>query len=244
MILPLQRLHNNEGITLKLTGINSMIFELPLTEERVKPHQVTALHLFVVFTMFITAAVLLVSYYAVSHMPEDKALSHRTVLYYGLAAGMGMMLISILMLVIILVKNKWLQKPLNNLTMRGAELLLMLVFAGFALAYGITVPGIVFLVLAGAIVFAINWERKIGTPLTIVVNKEGIRPPVSTRKRFIEWPEVEHVLLRFGTLTVNCTDNRLYQWNISTTDFEPEVFEVFCIRQVDKAREQRAKNDW
>ncbi len=221
-----------------------MRFELPLTEERVKPHQVTALHLFVVFTMFITAAVLLVSYYAVSHMPEDKALAHRTVLYYGLAAGLTVLLMSVVMLVIILVKNRWLQKPLNNFIMRCVELLLMLVFAGFALANGIIVPGIVFLALAAAIVFAINWERKKDVPFTIVVDKEGIKPPVNARKRFIEWPEVEHVLLRFGTLTINCADNRLYQWNIGNTEFEPDVFEVFCIRQVDKAREQRDKNDW
>lgn len=221
-----------------------MRFELPLTEERVKPHQVTALHLFVVLTMFITAAVLLVSYYAVSHMPEDKALSHRSVLYYGLAAGMSVLLLSVLMLVIILVKNRWLQKPLNNFIMRGIELLIMLVFSGIALANGIIVPGIIFIVLAAAILFAINWERKKDVPLTIVVDKEGIKPPVNSRKRFIEWPEIEHVLLRFGTLTINCADNRLYQWNIGNTEFEHDVFEVFCIRQVDKAREQRDKNDW
>lgn len=221
-----------------------MTFELPLTEDRVKPHQVTALHLFVVLTMLITASVMMVSYYAVSHMPEDKALAHRSLLYYGLAASLAIYAVSAILLIIILVKNKWLQKPVNNLILRIVELLLMLVFAAYAWSVGVIVPAIIFTLLAGAIVFAINWERKKDTPLTILVDKEGIKPPVNSRKRFIEWPEVEHVLLRFGTLTINCADNRMYQWNVGNTMFEPEVFEVFCIRQVDKAREQRDKNDW
>jgi hypothetical protein len=203
-----------------------MTFELPLTEERVKPHQVTALHLFIVLAMIITASVIMVSYYAVSHLPEDKALNYRTVLYYGLAVAMGIYAVSAIMLT------------------RIAELIIMLVFAGYAWSTGTTVPAIIFTLLAAAIVFAINWERKKDTPLIIVVDKEGIKPPVNSRRRFIDWKEVEHVLFRFGTLTINCADNRLYQWNIGNTAFEPEVFEVFCIRQVDKAREKRDKNDW
>ncbi len=221
-----------------------MTFELPLTEERVKPHQVTALHLFIVLAMIITASVIMVSYYAVSHLPEDKALNYRTVLYYGLAVAMGIYAVSAIMLTLILFKNRWLQQPVNNLIMRIAELIIMLVFAGYAWSTGTTVPAIIFTLLAAAIVFAINWERKKDIPLAIVVDKEGIKPPVNSRRRFIDWKEVEHVLFRFGTLTINCADNRLYQWNIGNTAFEPDVFEVFCIRQVDKAKEKRDKNDW
>jgi len=221
-----------------------MTFELPLTEERVKPHQVTALHLFIVLAMIVTASVIMVSYYAVSHLPIEKALKFRTVLYYGLAAGLAIYAVSAVMLTLILFKNRWLQQPVNNLIMRVAELLIMLVFAGYAWSVLAIFPAVLFTLLAGAIVFAINWERKKDTPLTIVVDKEGIKPPVNARRRFIDWKEVEHVLLRFGTLTINCADNRLYQWNIGNTHFEPEVFEVFCIRQVDKAREKRDKNDW
>jgi hypothetical protein len=152
--------------------------------------------------------------------------------------------VSLVLITTVIAQNRWLQRPLNNLVIRIIELLLLvLLFIGSILS-GLMIPAIIFAVLCTTIILAISWERKKNIPLYIKIDKDGIKPPFSSRTRHIDWTDIEHVILRFGTLTVNCVDNRLYQWNVNAFNFEPDVFEVFCIRQVDKAKEKRDKNDW
>jgi hypothetical protein len=221
-----------------------MRFELPLVEERVKPHQLTALHLFVAFILLITASLLLVSYSAVSHLPEDKLAEYKMLLYFGPAVSVALYAITAILLIVTIVKNKWLQKPMNNMLFRTFELLLIASLFIYCTVAGLVIPAIIYAILCTTIILAISWERKKHIPLVINIDKDGIKLPITSRTRIIDWADIEHVILRFGTLTVNCVDNRLYQWNIGNYNFETDVFEVFCIRQVDKAKEKRDNNNW
>ncbi len=222
-----------------------MEFELPLTEKRVKPHQVTALHLFVALVLIITASVVMVSYYAVSHLPVDKALKYRNVLYYGQAFGIALFAVSLALILIVTLRNKWLVgNMVNNILLRMLELIIMLGLTVFALINNYGTPAIIFGLLAVTIIFAIYWERMNNIPLVIHVDKTGIKPPVTSRRRFLDWKEVAHVVFRFGTLTVNCYDNRMYQWTVGNVNFEKELFDVYCIRQIDLAKDKRDKSDW
>lgn len=221
-----------------------MRFELPLVEERVKPHQLTALHLFVAFILLITASLLLVSYSAVTHMPEDKLAEYKMLIYFGPAVSFALYAIAAILLVVTIAKNKWLQIPLNNMLFRVFELMIIATLFIYCAMTGLVIPAIIYAILCTTIILAISWERRKHIPLLINIDKEGIKPPISSRTRIINWADIEHVILRFGTLTVNCVDNRLYQWNVGSFNFETDVFEVFCIRQVDKAKERRNNNNW
>lgn len=222
-----------------------MEFELPLTEERVKPHQVTALHMFVALVLIVTASVVMVSYYAVSHLPISKAIQYKNILYYGQAFGIGLFVISIALMLAVTLRNKWLIKnPVNNILVRVLEFLMLGGLAVVAVINGYHTPAIIYALLALTIAFAIYWERMNNIPLTIHIDKTGIHPPVTSRRRLLNWKEVAHVVFRFGTLTVNCYDNRMYQWSVGNVDFEKELFDVYCIRQVELAKDKKDKNDW
>lgn len=222
-----------------------MTFELPLTEERVKSHQVTALHLFISFILVITGAVVLAGYYGVSKMPIDKALQYRSVLYYGQAVGIGVLVLGLGLLLLILLKNKTLMRnPFFNFVLRVLEFMVMIALTILAIRSHVTVPAVTYGLLAATVCFAIYWERLSDKPLVIKVDQTGIRLPVNSRKRFIDWRDVDHVLLRFGTLTLNMHDNSMMQWSVGNLAFEKELFDVYCIRQIEKAKERRVKNDW
>ncbi|RYE23176.1 MAG: hypothetical protein EOP51_11400, partial [Sphingobacteriales bacterium] len=91
-----------------------MVFELPLTEQRVKTHQVTALHLLVALAAIGAGAVL-------SHFYAPAAVWGIAVL----AAGVVLMLVAMF-------RNKWLLKKNTNRIVRVFELMAMLCLAGFA----------------------------------------------------------------------------------------------------------------
>ena len=62
------------------------------------------------------------------------------------------------------------------------------------------------------------------------------------RRSSLAWNEIEQVILRFGILTIDCTDNHLYQWNVNTPDFSKEELEAYCTKQV--MENKGKKSDW
>jgi hypothetical protein len=220
-----------------------MKYELPIAEERVKPHQLTALHLFVAFIFLITASLLLLGNAAVSHMPEGKTVKYESLKFFGPSVSYMLYGIAAVILLVSILKNKWLQQPFNNMLFRIIELLIMGALFGYCALTQLTVPTIIYGILSATIILAITWERKKNIPLTVTIDSDGVKPPVTSRIRMLTWAEVEQVILRFGTLTVNCADNRLYQWNVAASDFEHTAFETYCAKQVEEAKVNR-KNDW
>ena len=202
-----------------------MTFELPLVEERVKPHQVTALHLITALAFTGTGAVL----YKLHEPVKEWALA--------------LLIAGIALIATVFVKNKWLIKPAANRYFRMGELMILLCISSFMVLKGWMIPAAMFGVLSAVVLFALYWERGGGGMLQIRIDAEGIKLPVTSRRRLIEWPEVEQVILRFGTLTINGADNRLFQWSVYNVDFDKEVFEAFCHRQIEAARSRRVA-DW
>ncbi len=201
-----------------------MTFELMLPEERVKPHQVTALHLMAALAMIGTGAVIRLFYPVAT--------------WSLVLAGAG-----VLVLILSLFRNKWITAVRVNFAFRIAELSIM---GGLAIFFAIkhwTPPAVMFGVLAAAILFSIFWERSSSQVQIIRIDEQGIKLPITSRKRSLNWPEVERVILRFGTLTIDCEDNRLYQWNITNADIDNEIFEAFCFAHIEAGRKKRIA-DW
>lgn len=202
-----------------------MTFELTLPEVRVKHHQVTALHLMAALAMIGSGAVLRQ--------------------YYPPATNWGLILAGggIILLLLAMFRNKWLTRSKANRVVRILELLLMAGLTVYFIRRHWTPPAIMFGGLSVAILFAVFWEYSVGNVQTIRIDEEGIKLPVTSRKRSISWPEVEKVILRFGILTIDCEDNRLYQWNIAETDIDNEIFDAFCYAHIEAGKKKRVA-DW
>lgn len=194
-------------------------------DERVKPHQVTTLHMVCALAFIVTGAIIVVYNY--------------TIPLWGaaiLAAG-------ILLTIAVMAKNKWVISKKINPIFRIAEL----VIAGGVCAYSAMqqwkFPIVIFGALSAAILFALYWERAGGGTLAVHIDDEGIQLPVTTRKRFKPWTEVEAVILRFGTLTIDFTDNSFVQWEIPNA-IDNEPLEAYCTQQIEANRSKRRNDDW
>jgi len=201
-----------------------MSFELPLTEEKVKPHQSTAMHLMSGFIFSGTGAIFL----AISQPLK----------YWGIA----LLVAGLLLLVTTVIKHRWLVLTGANRIFRIAELLIFLCLASYCAMHKWWVPTTMFGVLSASILMALLWENGENN-LLIRVDEQGIKLPVTSRKRFIDWSEVEKVLLRYGTLTVDCADNRLFQWNVKKMDVDAATFDAYCSKMIEEGKDRRAA-DW
>lgn len=214
-----------DGFGLSFPTFAAMVYDLPLVEEKVKPHQVTTLHLVSSFA-FIGAGAIIVIY-------------NYTIPGWGLA----LLLTGLLMLCMTIFKNKWLTGKKINPAFRVIELLIAIAFCSYSVIMQWKFPIVIFGGLCAALLFALYWERSAGNKLFVHIDDDGLRLPV-VRRRFIPWSEVENVVLRFGTITINCVDNHLFQWTIAEPGFDNEIFETYCKTKVEENVSKRRKDEW
>jgi hypothetical protein len=203
-----------------------MSFDLPLAEQKVKPHQVTALHLLAALA-FIGSGALFYNF----HDPSK-------------GWSLPLLFAGAILLLVAIFRNKWIVTPKVNRIFRTVELMILLSLLSYAGIHKWGPPSFVFGVLSAAVLFALFWEFGGEGSSVIHIDKQGFKLPLGSRKRFIAWVEIEHVLLKFGTLTVNCYDNRLYQWSLGAIDLNNGEFDEFCSEQIEEAKKNKDKNDW
>ena len=202
----------------------AMVYDLPLVEEKVKPHQVTTLHLICALGFIGAGAIITIYNYTIPMW------------------GGALLIAGILLLLVTIFKNTWVIRK-ANLPVRVVELVIAITVAIYATAQHWKFPMGMFGALSAGLLFAIYWEREKGAVLYIHIDDGGLRLPV-VRKRLLPWTEVDDVVYRFGTLTVNCADNHLFQWNIADNDVDNEIFEAYCKAKVEAHMDKRRKDDW
>jgi hypothetical protein len=203
-----------------------MVYDLPLVDEKVKPHQVTSLHL-ISSLAFIVAGVIIFVY-------------NYTITYWGLA----LLLTGVLLLAVTVIKNKWATSDKINPALRIAELFIAAWIAIYSATQHWKFPMGIFGVLSAAILFSIYWERPANRALFVHIDREGVKLPVTYRKRFLPWTEIEKIVLRYGTLTIDCADNSLFQWSLADNKVDQGPFESWCSNQVEEHRSKRRSDDW
>lgn len=203
-----------------------MVFDLPVMGERVKPQQVTALHLFCSLAFMGTGAIIFIYNYQIT--------------YWGLA----LLIAGIALVVLTIFKNKWVIGHKINLILRIKELAISVAIAALSYYEQWKFPIIIFTSLTVAILFSLYWERGIGKRLYAHIDEAGVRLPATSRRRFIGWVNIEQVLLRHGVLSIDCVDNKLYQFDVSGYSADDEAFEAFCKAQVAANAGKRKKDEW
>ncbi len=203
-----------------------MEYRLQLVEEKVKRHQVTALHL-TCGLAFLGGGAVIFAYNSV-------------ITQWGLA----LLLFGLALMSLTIFKNKVVTAPKSNTILRVLELLVSAALCIYSATQRWNFPIGIYGILSAGIAYAMFWERSAGGKQFILINEDGIKLPIDSRKRFIQWPEVEKVIFRFGTLSVNCADNRMFQWNMHNPDFDMAVFESWCDQQVEANKSKRLVDDW
>lgn len=220
-----------------------MHFDLPLAEEKVKQRQVITLHLIVSFALMTTGLFLLLLKSFFSTLPAEKVAS---LMSFTISKGWGIVILlaGMGLMAVILAKSGWLTDKKVNRTVRAVELMVILSLSAFAVMNELYTPALLYGLIAAAILFAIYWESVSDNTLYIHINDKGIKLPLTSRKKFVEWWEIEQVLLRFGILTIDCHDNRLFQWNIGSVNFDKEELKRFCSEHIAANKEKRKKYAW
>src|SRR5690606_6101195 len=97
--------------------------------------------------------------------------------------GTALLLLGLVLMATVFVRNKWLVAPAVNRYFRIGELMILLCISSFMVLKAWMVPAAMFGILSAVVLFALYWERGGGDMLRIHIDTEGIRLPVTSRRR-------------------------------------------------------------
>ncbi len=204
----------------------------------------TALHLIVVFVVLISGVFLLLYRSVLNSLPDADRASLAVLPVAGWKAWL-MIALSVLLFWIVVGKNKWLQQKNFSRLLRIFEFGLLAAFAFTTFQKGIFTPGFFYAVVCLLIIYSFFKEAKAHKISAIIFDLNGVLIPRQSTPKKLLWQEVERVLLKHQVLSVDCYDNRLYQWNVNTeTTFHVGAFQEFCNAQIEQAKDKRAADDW
>lgn len=225
-----------------------MVFEVPLAKQNVKPHQVTAMHLLAALAFVAVASIMLLVNNMVIELPDAPAPAvqkEQIAVFDTVDMGSSIVLaIGVFILLATLFRNRWLTTPLNNNIFRLVESYLSLGIAIYFLARGWNLPCAIFTLLTITLAFAKFAEKGKLKHKHVIFTQDDIKLPIGLRTSQLKWTEVEQVLLRHGTLTINGINNKLYQWMTASHQIDTNAFEEFCAAQIEEAKKDRKKYDW
>lgn len=212
-----------------------MTFTFYLTSATRQRNPANALHLMVAVMLFGIAIASEVLFWFTSVSPNFQS-PYLPFAIFGLVC----FVVSIA-LVALTVRQRKAQRLSNKISSWiYLELLLLLIGAGLFLWQGAQLPALLFVVMAIAVAAATFSAARKSNRSEIILNDKSITVP--GRVRPYPWREVERLLYRRGTLTIELTGNRIWQQFV-TTDADPELFEAWVQAQLKKYAAEKAK-EW
>lgn len=216
-----------------------MSYTIALQAQSKKKHQTTSLHLITGFALLGIGAFT----FLMGNADWVKTIFHATLIPSKILATLSS-IYGLIILFFVFFKGQWLKVAANNKVIRMAHiadtsfLSIIFLLSQWWLAAGITA------VLALANVYAIYHEQKLNEVLTVQINEEGIILPNNARRKQLKWTETERVLIRHGNITIDTTDNFLYQWVVQKSDEDAAEIEAYCSAKIKINIDKRDSNDW
>lgn len=215
-----------------------MQFILPVQKDGVSQRHATTLHIMLAFLLLGIgiAAIGLFWFTTVSPAFEQHGGGYKPFIFFGLAA----ILASIAIISLSVFQKGWMRKERNSLIFRIVEFGLLAVSSILFFINHWNMPAALFGLMSLVVVFAILRERRAAGSIQIGIDETGVQLP----GRVITWTNIENVLLRFGTLTIELNGNKVIQQNVAAPGVDAPALEDYCRKMIDTHKVVTVDNDW
>lgn len=211
-------------------------YRITIAQNRLKRHQVTALHLMIGFLLLLMGVV---TWMVPSSIKTD---SFAFLNIAGIAyAAFGLCLI----LVSVFFNRRLIQNPSGNQLLRIIEALVLLSILVYTLLQKWYLPFGYSAAALLVIVFAYLWEKDAQSAKVVTISERGVYIPGFFKSQNLPWQDISRVIIKHAILTIDCQNNHLYQFSVTdiTADDSEEPLSVFSMRMI-AAHKHLPKSDW
>lgn len=217
-----------------------MEYVLYLQEKKVKQQHIITAHLIAVFVLLVTGVFFELASFVVKKINLSTSFNKSSLMQIGTST----IFMSLVILAVTIFKSKWMMKPKVGMFFRVFEISIIGILSIHFFQLNLLTPAILMLFVIGMIAFALFWENQSDQSLKVVLSESEILLPMTSRKKKLQWSEVDQVLVRFNTITINCADNRLFQWVLSNQDIDIEGLHQFSKQQIVVNMHLRKQDNW
>ncbi|RYD52852.1 MAG: hypothetical protein EOP52_01520 [Sphingobacteriales bacterium] len=198
--------------------------------------QTLALHLLISFVLFAVGIFCLVMYWFTGISPNFKMAIGAFGFFGALCFAGGIAVYALSISVVRRARYATLLRVLELLLLAGGAVLFFL--------NDWIVPAVLSGILAGLAIVAALYEIKTPADTVIQISGEGVFRKAGLKSTHLRWRELQQVLYRRSILTIDCVDNRLYQYPVQAPQIDGPLFEAFCADQIAQALPDRQKANW
>lgn len=211
-------------------------FRITISQNRVKRHQVTALHLMVGFLLLLMGVVT---------WGIPSAIKTESFAFLDMAGIAYAVFGLCLILVSVFFNRRVIQNPGGNQLLRVIETLVLLSILAYTLLQKWYLPFGYSLAALLVIVFAFLWEKDAQSEKVVLVSERGVYIPGFFKSQNLPWQDISRVMIKHSILTVDCHNNHLYQFAVTdvAADEPEEPLSVFSMRMI-AAHKHLPKSDW
>lgn len=199
------------------------MYKIKIKNTLLKNNQVTSLHIMVALIFIILGALAI----AVPgrFAPEADV--------YIKTIGAVILITGISLIVVTMFFNKKIIQTKYNKIIRYIELTLLIGLMIYTLKNQWYLPFAYVLSTLLGIVFAILWEKYAEKDHYINITEEDIIIPGFFKNKHLAWSEIGRVLLKHGLITIDCRNNKLYQFPALEHSGTKEEIERFSKERIE-----------
>ncbi len=219
-----------------------MTFTIPLAASASPARRATALHLFIAVLLIGVGAACGAFYWTSTMSPDLPHPYYPARAVAGISTGAGALIFALAVW-----ERRRAQRGKALRALPFLEIGLLIFIAVLLVNNGYYVPAALLGVAALGTSAMVASPRRSTALAEVMLDSTGIHRGGLVRRGHIRWREVSRVILRPGVLTVDCYDNRLYQWAVAEDAAslpDKETLEPQCAAWVAAAEGERNAADW
>ena len=211
------------------------MYQIILEGKQLRKNQVTGMHLMAAFLLIVMG-------FLTWLVPNDVKQEEFAFLNW---VGLGYSFFGLAILVICIFFNKKIIQSKANLALRLLEVLSLAPILIYSLVQEWYLPAGYSAAALLGIVLAFYWEKSGKQSRKAIFDESGVQIPRLGRDSELDWDEVSRVLLKHNILTIDCYNNKLFQFSVEANSqtVDKEIFNRFCLNQI-KLKSNSNKKDW
>jgi hypothetical protein len=223
---------------------NAFQFNIPVEGARVKKHQVIAMHLIAAFLLIVMGIVTFITPIAIGIAQTDNSHVAKASLSWINWSGLIIALFGLVLIIANVFFNKKVIQAKTNLVMRIIEIIIFIAILVYSILNKWYLPAAYSGAALLGIIIAYYLEKAGSQTQYLHLDKNGIKIPGTGRTLTLAWHQVRKVIVKHNLITIDCTNNKLFQLTFDKTALQnKEQFEEFVHQNI-LANEQKRPDDW
>lgn len=210
------------------------MYQIALEGKQVKKNQVTGMHLMAGFLLIVMGFLTWLVPNAVKQEEFD----------FLNWVGLAYAFFGVAILIICIFFNKRIIQTKANFTLRILEVFSLAPILVYSLIQKWYLPAGYSAAALLGIILAFYWEKAGKQKRIATFDDNGLHLPRVGKNSQLAWQDITRVLLRHNILTIDCKDNKLFQFTLepSGKQINSEEFEAYCRIQMEAKRHLHKAN--